>query len=146
MHKLAMKCRKVRWKLPCQRLYWAWRALSLSKNDFVVLAAVDLVTTFDGPRNVLFKTDPVSVDPQLGLELGYKEVIWLRGGLGQFQQVKELNADRSKRYIMQPTAGVGVRLGNFKIDYALTDVGDVSDAPYSHVISLTLNFKNKNEQ
>ena len=116
------------------------------KNDFVVLAAVDLVTTFDGPRNVLIKTDPVSIDPQLGLELGYKEVIWLRGGLGQFQQVKELNAERSKRYIMQPTAGVGVRLGTFKVDYALTDVGDVSDAPYSHVISLTLNFKNKNEQ
>ena len=116
------------------------------KEDFTLLAAADLVTTFDGPRNVLIKTNPVSVDPQLGLELGYKNIIWLRGGMGQFQQVKELNAERSKRYIMQPTAGLGVRLGNFRIDYALTDVGDVSDAPYSHVFSLALNFKNKNEK
>ncbi len=116
------------------------------KEDFTILAAADLVTTFDGPRNVLIRSNPVSVDPQFGLEVGYKNIVWLRGGLGQFQQVKELNAARSKQFIMQPAAGLGVRLGNFKIDYALTDVGDVSDAPYSHVFSLTLNFKNKHEK
>lgn len=115
------------------------------KEDFTLLAAADLVTTFDGPRNVLIRSKPVSVDPQFGLELGYKNLIWLRGGLGQFQQVKELNAARSTTYLMQPTTGLGVRLGNFKIDYALTDVGDISDAPYSHVFSLTLNFRNKHE-
>ncbi|WP_224998405.1 PorV/PorQ family protein [Cesiribacter sp. SM1] len=115
------------------------------KESFSILAAADLVTTFDGTRNVLLKADPVSVDPHLGLELGYKRVVWLRGGLGQFQQVTELNAERSKITTMQPTAGIGVRLGNFKIDYALTDVGDASDAPYSHVFSLTLNFNKKND-
>jgi hypothetical protein len=114
-------------------------------QDLSLLAAADLVTTFDGPRNVLLKTDPVSVDPQLGLELGYKNVIWLRGGLGQFQQVTRLDPERSKRYTLQPTAGLGVRLGMIRLDYALTDVGNASDAPYSHIFSLTFNFRNKNE-
>lgn len=116
------------------------------KDEISFLLAADLVTTFDGPRNVLIKSNPVSVDPQFGMELGYKEIIWLRGGIGQFQQVKELNIERTKQYIMQPSAGLGVRLGSFKLDYALTDVGNASDAPYSHVFSLTLNFKNKNDQ
>jgi hypothetical protein len=38
-------------------------------KKFTALAALDVDMTFDGMRNVLIKSDPISLDPHLGLEL-----------------------------------------------------------------------------
>ncbi len=32
--------------------------------------------------------------------------------------------------------GVGIQLEDFTIDYALTDIGNVAESPYSHVFSI----------
>ena len=44
---------------------------------------------------------------------------------------------------MQPNFGVGIRFGRVKIDYALTDIGNVSAVQYSHIFSVLLDFKEK---
>ena len=98
------------------------------------MAALDLNTTFDGKRNVLVRPGFISVDPSLGLEGGYKDIVFLRLGVGDVQEVKDF--DGSTSYTFQPNFGLGVQLKNILVDYALTDIGDQSEALYSHVFSL----------
>ena len=99
---------------------------------------IDFDVTFDGKRNVAIKSDPISIDPKLGVEFGYDDIIFLRAGLGNIQQVK--NIDNSSSTTLQPNLGLGVRLKNITIDYALTNIGSTSDGLYSNVFSLRLNI------
>ncbi|MDN4166474.1 PorV/PorQ family protein [Cytophagales bacterium LB-30] len=112
-------------------------------EDFTALISLDAEITFDGPRNVLLSTDPVSADPMLGLELSYDNLVYLRGGLGGIQQIKDF--DGSQSYIFQPSAGLGINWRSFQLDYALTNIGQQSQALYSHVFSLNLRLEEKEE-
>jgi hypothetical protein len=114
----------------------------LSIGDrFSVLTSLDLETTFDGQRNTIIKGDPVSIDPRLGIEIGYLGKAYLRGGIGQIQEIQ--NFDRSYSYIFQPNFGVGINIKSIRVDYALTDIGDQTVSPYSHVVSLKYGFDAK---
>lgn len=110
---------------------------------FSALLAVDLVSTFDGKRNVLVKSDMASLDPQMGFQLAYQNLIFLRGGVGHIQ--KEKDFDGSKYTTFRPNGGLGVKLNKVVIDYALTDIGNQTSAPYSHVFSLKVNLNKKDE-
>jgi len=105
-------------------------------------AEIDLKTTFDGKRNVLFKSDPISIDPSLGIEATYDDLIFLRLGVGNFQVTSDIDGNRATTY--QPNFGVGVKLPYVSIDYALTDIGDRSVALYSNVFSLRIDI-NRNQ-
>lgn len=109
-------------------------------TQFSLLAALDLETTFDGPRNTLLSTSTFSVDPRIGLELGYKQLAFLRGGVSNFQYIKDFQGMESLNFM--PSAGLGVLLNErFQIDYALSDLGDVSESPYSHVFSVKVSLE-----
>ena len=101
---------------------------------FTILAEVNFVMTFDRKRNVLIKSNVTSVDPHLGLEIGYLNFVFLRAGLGNIQKVSDIEDKVVTSF--QPNMGVGVKLKGFTIDYALTDIGDQSVALYSNVFSL----------
>jgi len=103
-------------------------------EKFNGLVEIDADATFDGKRNVLLKSDFASVDPHFGFEIGYNNMIYLRGGVGNIQE--ETDFDGSKNYSIQPNIGLGVKYKNFAIDYALTDVGDQSVAQYSNIFSI----------
>ena len=114
-------------------------------NDKIdLLAAADLVFTFDGRRNVLVKSAIASVDPQFGFEFDYEDKFFLRLGIGNFQRVKDFSRDlpgqESTFWSFQPNMGVGIQLEDFTIDYALTDIGNVAESPYSHVFSIKYNL------
>jgi hypothetical protein len=113
----------------------------LSK-DINLLTEVNLDLTFDGKRNVLVSADPVSVDPRIGLELGYKQIIFLRTGIYNFQQAladgDTLN--QKKVWIYQPSIGVGFKLKHIGIDYAFTNLANQSNPLYTHIFSLRLNL------
>lgn len=103
-------------------------------GNFDLLAELDLDVTTDGRRNVLISADPVSVDPHFGFELGYKQRLYLRGGIGNIQESKsELYAGG---WTVQPNLGIGLQIKSLRLDYALTDIGDASAALYSNVFSL----------
>lgn len=91
-------------------------------EKFTVLPVIDIDLTFDGKRNVLIKSDPVSADPHLGLEIGYRDFIFVRGGMSNIQDVKDFDGTTSK--IVQPALGVGIKIKNVAIDYALTNMGE----------------------
>ncbi|MEM9329008.1 MAG: hypothetical protein AAGA85_25315 [Bacteroidota bacterium] len=105
---------------------------------FSIMPTVDLDMTFDGRRNTLVRSDALSIDPHGGVELGFKDLAFLRFGVNNIQQLKDF--DRSTYWSMQPNAGVGVVIKQLHIDYALTDLGDASEALFSHVFSLKVNF------
>lgn len=108
------------------------------KKNFSLTGEVDLDFTFDGQRNVLISAKPVSVDPHLGFEAGYKGIVFLRGGMGNIQRIK--NIDGGENMNVQPNFGIGVKIKIFTIDYAFTDVGNVSEALYSNIFSLKIDI------
>ncbi len=103
-------------------------------------AELDFDVTTDGRRNVLISSDALSIDPHFGMELGYKNYLFLRAGVGNIQEALDDIDGTSTSYTVQPNFGVGLRFNKFKLDYALTDIGDVSQVAYSHIFSLSLDF------
>lgn len=109
-------------------------------RDFGLLAEIDMDLTFDGMRNTVIKSDLVSMDPHLGVEASYKNLFFLRLGVGNFQMTTDFGL---RRTTYQPNFGVGVKLNRVSIDYALTDIGDRSVGIYSNVFSLRLDINKK---
>jgi len=94
--------------------------------------------TFDGKRNVLIKSNLLSIDPHIGVEVGYMNIVFLRLGTCNVQQFSDF--DNAKSYTLQPNLGVGIKLRNFAVDYAFTNAGNSSVASYSNVFSLRYTF------
>ncbi len=111
------------------------------KDKFFIIPEIDFVLTTDGRRNVLIQTNSVSIDPRFGLELSYKNIIYLRGGVSNIQKSTDDFGEEIRT--AQPTMGVGLRVRGVGIDYAFTDIGDASEALYSHVFSLNLNINGR---
>jgi hypothetical protein len=101
-----------------------------------VLAAADLVNTFDGKRNVLIKTKVFSMDPNIGMEINYLKIVYLRMGIGNIQKIKDF--DNKTFTSIQPNFGVGVKINRFSVDYALTNISNTSQSLYSNVFSLKI--------
>lgn len=108
------------------------------KDMIGIYPEVDFEITTDKKRNTLIRSNPFSIDPKVGLELSYKDFVFLRAGIGNFQQVT--NMDDSKELTFQPNMGVGVKIKRISIDYALTDIGNQSIALYSNVFSLKVDL------
>ncbi len=105
-----------------------------------LLPEANLTATTDGRRNTLISASPISLDPSFGLEFGYGNFVFLRGGVNQFQQERDFQDEEFLS--VRPSFGVGFRIHTFFVDYAFTDPGD-SRETFSHIISLRLAFKRK---
>ncbi len=115
-------------------------AYTFELKRFSLTPEFNLTATTDGQRNTLISGDPVSLDPNLGVELNYNDFLFLRAGLSQLQQETDFSGDQY--YISRPSVGVGLQLFSLRIDYAYTDLGDSQDR-YSHIVSLRLDLKPK---
>ncbi len=113
-----------------------------------LLAELQLDNTFDGKRNTLIKTDFVSIDPRVGLELNVANVFSVRGGVSNFQQALKDGdtTNMQKVWIFQPAVGAGFKIKNVKIDYAFTNLANQSSPLYTHVISLSIDLKKKEDK
>lgn len=111
------------------------------KEKFSIRGELDLDVTFDGKRNTLLKSNFASVDPHFGIEIGFKDFIFLRSGLCNIQQVTDFTG--KKNYNVQPNLGLGIKIKAFTLDYALTDIGDASVALYSNIFSLKFDLDKK---
>ena len=118
-------------------------------KEFSALVAVDLEATTDGQRNTPISTKAVSVDPRLGLELGYKDLVFLRGGAGNYQKIKDFtpsgNGTYNSSWKGQYSLGAGVAVSGLRIDLALSrlaveKLGSASQTN-SLIVSLGYGFK-----
>ena len=109
------------------------------KSDFTTQLALDAETFFDGKRHALVNGNIVSFSPAFGLETGYRQMVFLRAGVSNFQ--RETDFDNNGYISCQVNVGAGFCIKkHLFVDYAFTDLGDVSIALYSHVFSLRLVF------
>ena len=105
--------------------------------DYSLLAAVDLNMRF-AETNDIISSSFASITPAVGLEFGYIDLIFVRAGAGNFQNIQQ--QDGSDNVGFQPNIGVGFKYKGIQLDYALTDIGDQSAALYSNVFSLTIDW------
>ena len=106
--------------------------------DYALKVEMDLIARFE-QNNDLITTSFVSINPALGFELGYIDLVYLRGGVGNFQN--EIQFDNSETLTFQPNLGIGFKYNGIAIDYAITDIGDQSVALYSNVFSLKVDLE-----
>jgi hypothetical protein len=106
-------------------------------NDMSLLAAANLNMQFTKTKDIV-ASDVVSIDPALGFEGGYRDMVFLRTGFGNFQKVTQL--DGGSKLGFQPNMGLGFKYKGIQVDYALTDIGNQSAALYSNVFSLKVDL------
>jgi len=123
------------------------KQFNLSKSSSI-LAESDFDITFDGKRNTVLSSDPVSVDPKLGLEYGYKNIFFVRGGINNFQKglADGDTLNLKKVWIYQPSVGVGFRIKSVMIDYAFANLANQSNPLFTHVFSLKLDMRRKERE
>ena len=115
------------------KLFW--------KNKIQLITELDLTATFDGKRNTLIKSNLLSIDPSIGIELSYIRLIYLRFGINNYQTNKDIYYRISRT--IQPNMGIGIKYRSISLNYALTNLGNVSISPYSHIFSLNLDLNKK---
>jgi len=113
-----------------------------------LLVEGDLDVTFDGKRNEVISTNPMSIDPRLGLELSFKDIFFVRAGVNNFQQVLDDRDTLNNRkiWIYQPSVGAGFKVGDVQIDYAFVNLANQSYPLYTHVFSLRVDLRRKGQQ
>ena len=105
--------------------------------DYSLLVAANLNMQFTRTNDII-SSKALSIDPAIGFDFGYTDLVFLRGGVGNFQNVTQL--DRSKSVTFQPNIGLGFKYKGIQIDYALTDLGDQSAALYSNIFSVKVDL------
>ncbi len=110
-----------------------------------LLAEANLDFTFDGKRNTVISSNPISIDPRIGLEANFNNAFHLRAGISNFQKAladgDTLN--QKKVWIYQPSLGAGFRMGNVVIDYAFSNLANQSNPLYTHIFSLRVDLIKK---
>lgn len=102
-----------------------------------VTGEAGMTITTDGRRNTLLQGKNTSFAPSVGLELAYNRILFLRGGVNNFQQVKT-GMENDATWTFQPSIGLGVKFYSLKVDYAYTNMNNSVQNSYSHIISLLL--------
>jgi hypothetical protein len=107
------------------------------RYDYSLMAAANINLRFT-KTNDLISTDFVSVDPALGFEFGYTDLVFVRAGVGNFQNIQQL--DNTEKVGFQPNIGLGFKFKGIQVDYALTDLGNQSAAIYSNIFSVKVDL------
>lgn len=106
-------------------------------DDYTLLVGANLNMQFTR-TNAILSSDAVSIEPALGLEGGYASLVFLRLGVGNFQNVVQI--DNTKKVGFQPNMGLGFQYKGVHVDYALTNIGNQGAALYSNIFSLKVDL------
>ncbi|WP_378183649.1 PorV/PorQ family protein [Aquimarina sp. SS2-1] len=116
--------------------FGAARKFDLGKK-FGLNTELDMNIRF-AETNDIISSSAISITPAFGFELDYSQIVYLRGGVGNFQNIEQF--DGSDNIGFQPNFGVGFKYKGIQVDYALTDIGDQSAAIYSNVFSIKVDW------
>lgn len=105
-------------------------------NDFLITAAADVDLLFENRQAYYINLGRMSVEPHVGGEVAYKDVIALRAGLTDFI------TDPVSGFSVSPTLGMGLKLSSFVLDYGFASfAGASSDLGFTHRISLRFDLR-----
>ena len=115
----------------------------IEKEALTIQGEMGLEITFDGRRNTLIKTGLFSIGPRTGLEGIYSfnddTKLSLRTGVGNYQRILNAKGDKNRLYLL-PSAGVGLQLKTFTLDYAIANFAGKGTVLYSNVFSIRFNL------
>lgn len=114
----------------------AGREWSVSRF-FNLLTEVNMNVRF-AETNDIISSDFASIDPSIGFQLDYDKSAFLRFGVGNFQYITQF--DNSQDLTLQPNFGLGFNYKGIQVDYALTNIGNVGNALYSNIFSVTFDY------
>ncbi len=114
------------------------RDFDLYRRDLILNAEINFNIRFAESRD-LISTSNLSVDPAIGFDLGYRNTVFIRTGVGNFQRIQDF--DQSTKLSFQPNFGVGFQYKGISVDYALTDIGDQSAVVYSNIFSIIVDWR-----
>lgn len=102
-----------------------------SFHDFEWTAAIDTDLYFENRRAYYMNVGRMSIEPHIGSELNYKQIISFRIGLTDFI------TDPEGGFTVSPTLGLGLNLTMFSLDYGFGSfAGTSSNLGYTHRLSL----------
>jgi len=114
-------------------------------QDLSCLVEMDWQITTDGKRNTLISSNPISIDPRIGGELGYKGLVFLRAGFNNIQRITGDDFAAEESLSIQPNIGIGINVKSITIDYAFTGLNNIDTGFFSHVFSIKLNWNTQKE-
>ncbi len=106
-------------------------------RDFKLITEVDLNMRFTETNDIL-STSFISIDPAIGFQIDYINMVYLRAGVNNFQNFVEI--DGSSSTSLEPNFGVGFRYKGIQIDYALANIGGASGTLFSNIFSVKVDF------
>ena len=112
------------------------RQFKLFNEKVSVQPELNFELTTDGQRNVLVSSKFLNIDPRIGLEIAYKNKIYVRSGLNKIQLAKDLAGVTS--YQAMPSIGAGFKLNHFAIDYALGNAFNQGFLSMSNIVSVQI--------
>jgi len=104
-------------------------------NDFDLITAIDTDLLFENRQAYYINAGKMSIEPHVGAELTYKDVISFRTGVTDFI------TDPEGGFSVSPTLGLGLQFLKFNLDYGFASfAGASSNLGYTHRISLQYKF------
>lgn len=100
-------------------------------NDFSITGAIDTDLLFENRQAYYINIGRMSIEPHVGGEVSYKDVIAFRAGVTDFI------TDPVSGFSVSPTLGMGLKISSFVLDYGFASfAGASSDLGFTHRISL----------
>ena len=104
-------------------------------NDFDLITAIDTDLLFENRQAYYINAGKMSIEPHVGAELTYKDIISFRTGVTDFI------TDPEGGFSVSPTLGLGLQFLKFNLDYGFASfAGTSSNLGYTHRISLQYRF------
>lgn len=104
-------------------------------NDFDLITAIDTDLLFENRQAYYINAGKMSIEPHVGAELTFKDVISFRTGITDFI------TDPEGGFSVSPTLGLGLQFLKFNLDYGFASfAGTSSNLGYTHRISLQYRF------
>ncbi|MEX0686836.1 MAG: PorV/PorQ family protein [Balneolales bacterium] len=106
-------------------------------GDFSLLAGADTDLRFEGRKAYYINAGDMSIEPHIGGEVGYHDLVFIRVGVTDF------NTDPEGNFYTSPTFGAGLKVGSVYVDYGFAGFGGIaSELGFTHRLSLKVELKN----
>ncbi|MDO4225775.1 MAG: PorV/PorQ family protein [Bergeyella zoohelcum] len=107
-------------------------------NNLKLLPEVGVNVDF-AKTAALVSTDFASITPYGGAELNYKDLVFVRLGVNQFQTITDIE-NLKRKVSFQPSAGLGIKYKGVTVDYAISNSGLGGSNFFSNFFSLKIDM------